>query len=161
MATNLTDAPSWYNTLAGAAGGQAQSLNQQQAASTYITSIGTVYTGLSYSNPTINALQVLSPGWRYVRWYKPDDADAVAESIPIVALAHSNHSVAYVLGEAKPTLSTKTPHDVAHFLAVLAPGEPYDEQVWHEKARKAHYEFHSAEVAKRLLKGAPAEAPAA
>jgi len=102
--------------------------------------------------PAIDKLTMCAPGWKYIRWMKPENDDAYAVVIPIMALTTTGASISYVLGEATPSSYPLTPFGTAQFLAVLSPDMVYDEAVWNEKARQAYYNYHANEVAQHLLK---------
>jgi hypothetical protein len=104
---------------------------------------------------TIDRLEKLEPGWQYIRWRKPEDREAEAWAVPIMALAIRGGHLDYVLGEGSPTtqpekLIATTPQA---FLGIIDPKTPYVADEWHEKARAVWYEVHAADVAARLLKG--------
>lgn len=97
-------------------------------------------------------LQTLEPGWRYVRWQRmPDDTDTDAYATPIMALAIQGAQIGYVLADAAPRIVDSTAHD-NRFLGILTPQDPYDAAFWRDKAQRAYYDLHAAEVAARLLR---------
>jgi len=136
------------NTTSTATAGTGLNWQMQNLQNQYYTYANTQVT------PAIDKMHLCAPGWKYIRWIKRDGEDASALMVPIMALTTTGSNVNYVLGEATPNQTPMTPFGLAQFLAVLSPDLPYDEAEWHEKARKAYYEFHANEVAQRLLKSA-------
>lgn len=114
---------------------------------------GSLFGQATRYTPHIDRLEKLEPGWFYVRWRKPDDKEAEAWAVPIIALAVISGRVEYQLAGA--TIQSQADDiNPFEFLGIVNPKETYDAAFWNEKAKVAYWNHRAQQVAQTLLRSA-------